>query len=47
MLKSVEIVTELIDIEIEKLGGKSENVYIGGFSQGCALSLATFLLHKK
>ena len=47
MLKSVDVVTELIDQEVEILGGKSENVYIGGFSQGCALSLATFLKYPK
>ena len=28
-----------IEEEIAKLGGKSENVYIGGLSQGCAMAL--------
>ena len=40
MMESVKLVNDLVDIEVEKLNGKSENVYIGGFSQGCALSLA-------
>ena len=26
--------------------GGSKNVFIGGFSQGCAVSLASFLLYK-
>ena len=43
MLQAVEMVTELLNQEVEKLDGKSENVFIGGFSQGCALSLATFM----
>ena len=47
MMKSVELVTKLVDQEVERLDGKSEKVFIGGFSQGCALSLATFLMYPK
>lgn len=32
----------MIDEEAKLLGG-TEKVFIGGFSQGCAISLATFL----
>ena len=46
-MESVEVVTELVHKEIEMLDGKSENVFIGGFSQGCSLSLATFLMLQK
>ena len=45
-MESVDLVTKLVEKEIEKLDGKSENVFIGGFSQGCSLSLATFLTLK-
>ena len=44
---SVSIITDIIDEEVEILGGKNDQVYIGGFSQGCAISLATFLLYPK
>ena len=37
----------LIEKETALLNGKTENVFIGGFSQGCMLSLATFLKMKK
>jgi predicted esterase len=37
---------ELIKTESEILKGKTENIFIGGFSQGCMLSLATFLKLK-
>ena len=43
---SVRIVTEIIDEEVKLLDGKHENIYIGGFSQGCAISIATFLLYQ-
>ena len=43
MLEAVEMITKLLNQEVEELNGKSENVFIGGFSQGCALSLATFM----
>jgi predicted esterase len=38
---------ELIEKETALLGGNTENIFIGGFSQGCMLSLATFLKMKK
>jgi len=44
--ESVGIVTRLIEEEVSALNGKHEQVYIGGFSQGCAISLATFLLYR-
>lgn len=50
MMDSIHLVTDLVDKEIneiEKNGGNSKNIMIGGFSQGCALSLATFLMHKQ
>ncbi|TNV73468.1 hypothetical protein FGO68_gene16404 [Halteria grandinella] len=46
MLQSVQTVSAVIDKEIELLGD-SRKVYIGGFSQGCALSLATMILYPK
>ena len=46
LMESVEIVTDLVEKEIERHDGKAENVYLGGFSQGCSLSLATFLMLK-
>ena len=36
------IVTKLINAEAAKLGG-TEKVFIGGFSQGCAIALATLI----
>ena len=47
LLESVKLVTSLVEHEIERLDGRAENVYLGGFSQGCSLSLATFLLLKE
>ena len=44
---SVRIVTALIDEEVASLNGQHNKVYIGGFSQGCAISLATFLLYPR
>ena len=44
-MESVSIVNGLVEEESKLLGG-TENVFIGGFSQGCALSLATFLTSK-
>ena len=41
-MESVDIVTKYIKDE-EKVLGSSEKIFLGGFSQGCALSLATFL----
>jgi predicted esterase len=38
---------ELIERETKLLNGKTENIFIGGFSQGCMLSLATFLKMEK
>ena len=38
---------DVIEKEIALLNGKTENLFIGGFSQGCMLSLATFLKMKK
>lgn len=40
ILKSVDYLCTLIDGEIEK-GVKPERIIIGGFSQGCAISLVT------
>ena len=43
--ESIQIVSNLIDEEAKLLGSYSK-VLIGGFSQGCALALATFLLKE-
>ena len=45
LLESVEIVSKVIDAEVNKLSGKYQNVWVGGFSQGCALSLATMIMY--
>ena len=37
---------DLIKNESAILKGKTENIFIGGFSQGCMLSIATFLKMK-
>lgn len=37
---------KLLEKESAILNGKTENIFIGGFSQGCMLSLATFLKLK-
>ena len=39
---SVKMVTDLIKKEIDQLGDASR-VYVGGFGNGAAISLATFL----
>ena len=41
--KSVDMIIKLLKKEI-KLLGNSQNVYLGGFSQGCCISLATWIL---
>ena len=46
IMESVGIVNELIKKEAETLGSY-DKVFIGGFSQGCAISLTTFLLHTE
>ena len=45
MKETIKLVTDLVKKEAEKLGD-SKKVFIGGFSQGCAIALATFLLFK-
>ena len=47
MRDSVRIITELVNQEVAVLNGAHDKVFIGGFSQGCAMSLATFLLYKE
>ncbi|CDW78472.1 phospholipase carboxylesterase family protein [Stylonychia lemnae] len=46
LMESVDIVTKHIESEI-KLVGQSKQIFLGGFSQGCALALATFLKYDK
>lgn len=41
-MQSVGIIDKIISAE----GLKSEQIFVGGFSQGCAMALATFLHHK-
>lgn len=43
ILDSVQIVRKYIDEEVAKLGNDPSKVFIGGFSQGCAISLATMM----
>ena len=43
---SVRIVTELVNTEVQALNGDHTKVFLGGFSQGCAISIATFLLYR-
>lgn len=45
MLASVEYIDSLIDAELEK-GMKSERIMVGGFSQGCAISLLVGLVGR-
>jgi predicted esterase len=45
ILKSVEYLCGLIDEEIKK-GVKPERILIGGFSQGCAISLVTAMASR-
>jgi phospholipase/carboxylesterase len=46
MMESVGIISKLIDSEVGKLGDPKK-VWVGGFSQGCALSLATMIYYPK
>ena len=43
---SVQRVSALIDQEASLLNNRAERVFLGGFSQGCAVTLSTFSLHK-
>ena len=43
LLQSVAIVTKRLDQEVDLLKGDSTKVFIGGFSQGCALAVATMI----
>ena len=47
MMESVGIVSRRLDREIELLKGESTKVFVGGFSQGCALSFATMTHYPK
>ena len=40
-------IRSIIDEEIARLGGKSDRIYIGGFSQGCAMALHCGLSYEK
>jgi len=42
----VDIVSKIIDKEAATLGN-SNKVFVGGFSQGCAVSLATLISYPK
>ena len=42
----MRIVTDLVNAEVQALNGDHTKVFIGGFSQGCAISIATFLLYR-
>lgn len=45
MLASVDYIDSLIDAELEK-GVKPERIMVGGFSQGCAISLLVGLVGR-
>ena len=45
--RSSKLVRKVIAEEIEKLGGKSKNVFIGGFQQGTAMALHVGLGYEK
>ena len=40
-------INEVLNKELEELGGKSERLFIGGFSQGCCMALHCGLEHDK
>ena len=44
--KSSQKIKDLIEEEVKLIGGKYENVFVGGFSQGACLSLHTGLTYK-
>jgi phospholipase/carboxylesterase len=46
LMQSVDIVSKVIDQEVKEVGDPSK-VWVGGFSQGCALSIATMLSYPK
>ena len=43
LLESVKTVSDVIDEEVKELNGDVSKVWVGGFSQGCALTIATIL----
>ena len=45
--RSSKLIKTVIDEEVEKLGGKSENVYLIGHSQGLAMALHVGLRYEK
>lgn len=46
-IKNSGLIKKVIEEEIEKLGGKSEKVFLGGFSQGAAMALHIALGYEK
>jgi lysophospholipase-2 len=45
--ESVRYIRQLLDAEVQALGGDSKKVILGGMSQGCAISLWTLLSEKR
>ena len=45
-MESVDLVSKIIDTEAISLGN-SNKVFVGGFSQGCAVTLATLISYPK
>ena len=46
-MASANLVLKMVDEEKERFPDKDvSRIYIGGFSQGCMVSLAAFLMHK-
>ena len=42
LMESVDLVSKIIDAEAASIGS-SKKVFVGGFSQGCAVTLATLI----
>lgn len=45
--ESIEIVSKVLDEEVKALNNDPKKVWVGGFSQGCALSLATMISYPR
>jgi dienelactone hydrolase len=45
--KSVEAILKVIQLELANLGGRTENIYLGGISKGGCIALATYLQFDK
>ena len=46
LAQSAALLLNLVDDEASKLGGDTSRIFIGGFSQGCMVSIAAFLKYR-